>query len=96
MRKITVTEDPHLTSLFPKHLANRVSVTLTSGKQYVSEMLDGPGTPENPMTYRDFEHKFRRMAEPHISMKAQNEVLHFVNTLANQTHYDNLFSAMRK
>lgn len=43
MDKVSVVEDPALTALFPRHLANRVCVTLMSGEQVVSEMITGPG-----------------------------------------------------
>jgi 2-methylcitrate dehydratase len=94
MRRTTVSEDPALTQLFPRYLANRVTVTLTSGEQLTSEMLSGPGSLETPMNDADFERKFRRMAGPHIDRSAQNCVLAFVSGLEHQTHYNALFSAL--
>ncbi len=94
MDKVSVVEDPALTALFPRHLANRVSVTLVSGEQVVSEMITGPGSVETPMTDHDFERKFRRMALPHIDASAQAEVLGFVAGLEKQTEFTSLFAAM--
>jgi 2-methylcitrate dehydratase len=94
MDKVSVTEDPALTALFPRHLANRVSVTLACGEQVVSEMITGPGSVETPMTDGDFERKFRRMAMPHIDASAQDQVLGFVAGLERQTEFDSLFAAM--
>ncbi|PHR82276.1 MAG: 2-methylcitrate dehydratase [Colwellia sp.] len=94
MDKTTVSEDILLTKLFPKHLANRVTITLVSGEKFVSEMISGPGSLETPMTDSDFERKFRRMAKPHISNAAQNRVLEFVVNLEHQTDYTPLFKAM--
>lgn len=94
MDKTTVSEDPALTRLFPKHLANRITVTLLSGEQHTREMISGPGSVETPMTDADFERKLRRMAAPHIGRSAQDRVLAFVSRLERQTDYEALFGAM--
>lgn len=94
MSRTTVTEDPALTRLFPRYLANRVTLRLTSGETLSSEMLSGPGSLETPMGDADFERKFRKMAQPHISQDAQDEVLAFVARLERQTQYSPLFAAM--
>lgn len=94
MSRTTVSEDPALTKLFPRHLANRVTVTLASGEALVSERVSGPGSLETPMTDRDFERKFRRMAAPHIDTAAQQRVLDFVAQLELQAEYSVLFTAM--
>lgn len=94
MSRTTVSEDPALTKLFPRHLANRVSVTLVSGETLAREMISGPGSLETPMTDEDFERKFRRMAQPHIGRIAQDRVLGFVAELERQTDYAALFAAM--
>ncbi|MFK4073713.1 MmgE/PrpD family protein [Ectopseudomonas khazarica] len=94
MSRTTVSEDPSLTRMFPRHLANRVSVTLTSGEELTSEMISGPGSLETPMSDADFERKFRCMAAPHIARHAQDEVLSFVSQLERQQDYSPLFSAM--
>lgn len=94
MSKTTVSEDPALTRLFPTHLANRVSVKLSSGDELTSEMISGPGSLETPMSDADFERKFRRMAAPHIDRVAQDRVLEFVALLEQQTSYAPLFAAM--
>ncbi|SEO04983.1 MULTISPECIES: MmgE/PrpD family protein [unclassified Pseudomonas] len=94
MGKITVVEDGALTALFPRHLANRVSVTLVSGEIVVSEMISGPGSVETPMTDSDFERKFRRMASPHLDESAQAKVLRYVAELQHQSEFTALFAAM--
>ncbi|QNH07247.1 MmgE/PrpD family protein [Pseudomonas sp. B11D7D] len=94
MSNTQVSEDPELTGLFPRHLANRVRVTLKTGEEVVSEMIGGPGSLETPMSDADFERKFRRMATPHIDQAAQQRVLHFVADLQQQTDYQALFDAM--
>lgn len=94
MERTTVIEDPVLTQLFPKHLANRVIVKLRSGEELVSEVVTGPGSVETPMTEADFENKFRKMAAAHLGKGAQQGVLAFVSTLDQQVGYDALFAAM--
>ncbi|MBL7252120.1 MmgE/PrpD family protein [Alloalcanivorax marinus] len=94
MDRTTVTVDPALTALFPKHLANRVIVTLDSGEHLVSEVISGPGSVETPMTEADFERKFRKMAAPHLTEEAQDAVLRFVADLGRQPGYEALFDAM--
>ncbi|WP_043311380.1 MmgE/PrpD family protein [Pseudomonas sp. ML96] len=94
MSRTTVSEDPALTKLFPRHLANRVSVTLNTGEALTSEVISGPGSLETPMNDADFERKFRRMAAPHIDRSAQDRVLAYVARLEQQTDYVALFAAM--
>jgi 2-methylcitrate dehydratase len=94
MSRTTVSEDPALTRIFPRHLANRVSVTLATGERLSSEMISGPGSLETPMRDEDFERKFRRMAQPHIDRRAQDRVLEWVASLERQGDYAALFAAM--
>lgn len=94
MRCTTVSEDPALTTLFPRYLANRVSVTLASGEELSSEKISGPGSLETPMDDADFERKFCTMAQAHISCGARDEVLAFISGLERQTSYAPLFRAM--
>lgn len=89
-----VAEDPELTALFPRHLANRVTVTLRSGDRITEEVRSGPGSVETPMTDDDFERKLRRMAGPHLAERAQEDALAFVARLEHQTTYDALFDAL--
>ncbi|MFP1681627.1 MmgE/PrpD family protein [Alloalcanivorax sp. C16-1] len=96
MDRTTVTVDPALTALFPKHLANRVVVTVHSGERLVSEVISGPGSVETPMTPAAFEEKFRKMAAPHLSDGAQEKTLAFVADLDSQTGFQPLFDAMVK
>lgn len=94
MAKTTVTEDPALTALFPRYLANRVTITLASGDILTREMRSGPGSLDTPMRDADFERKFHRMAEPHLDESGLSAVLGYVSTLETQTGYAPLFQAM--
>ncbi|MFT0138089.1 MmgE/PrpD family protein [Alcanivoracaceae bacterium MT1] len=94
MDRTSVVVDPALTDLFPRHLANRITVTLRSGEKLVSEVINGPGSVETPMTETQFEAKFRKMAAPHLSGESQEKVLDFVSKLDQQSGYAPLFAAM--
>lgn len=94
MAKTVVVEDPDLTALFPRYLANRVTATLASGEVATSEVRTGPGGAGQPMTDADFEAKFRKMAAPHLSAKAQDAALEFARSLERRRDYAALFAAM--
>jgi 2-methylcitrate dehydratase len=96
MSKTTVAEDPKLTAMFPKQLANRVTVTLTSGELLTSEVTTGPGGLEQPMSDADFEQKFRKMAAPHLGQSAQDRAIDYVKNLESQAGFGDLFLAMEK
>jgi 2-methylcitrate dehydratase len=96
MDRTTVAEDPDLTARFPRYLANRVTVTLRTGQRFTNQVDTGPGSVESPMTDADFDRKFRRMAEPHIPVPAQDAALTFVATLDRQAHYGELFRALER
>ncbi len=96
MDRTAVEEDAELTALFPRYLANRVTVTLRSGQRFTSQVDTGPGSVECPMTDADFDRKFRRMAEPHLPVQAQDAALGFVATLDRQSHYGELFRALER
>ncbi|MGM3390146.1 MmgE/PrpD family protein [Stutzerimonas stutzeri] len=96
MAKATVVEDPAITRLFPRHLGNRVTLTLRSGEVLVSEVLSGPGSLEIPMVAEDFENKFRKMAAMHLQEDAQQAVLAFIAELDQQKGFETLFAAMAK
>lgn len=95
MDRVTVSADPALTALFPRHLGNRVTLTLRCGQVLVEEVISGPGSVETPMTDADFEAKFRRMAAPHLAPEAQDAVVAWCADFAARTRFEALFEAMR-
>ena len=94
MTRTSVSEDPVLTALFPRHLPNRVAITLASGERLSREVISGPGTPETPMTDEDFVRKFRKMAAGCLCEKAGQKVIAFARDLDRQDDYRALFGAM--
>ena len=91
-----VSEDPALTAMFPRHLPNRVTITLASGETISSEVISGPGSLENPMTDKDFGQKFARMAKPHLTESARDRILAFTARLEHQRDYGELFENMAR
>jgi len=59
MRKITVKEDPAFAKPKGNAPSTRLTVTLTDGKQILSQVDDLPGFPGQPMSRADIERKFR-------------------------------------
>ncbi len=60
--RITVAEDPALTARQPEAVPNRITATLTDGRQIVRQVDDVPGFVARPMTHADVERKFRMNA----------------------------------
>ncbi|MBE7198917.1 MAG: MmgE/PrpD family protein [Parafilimonas terrae] len=56
---ITVVEDPALTAMQPRAVPNRLTATLTDGREIVRQVDDVPGFVARPMTRDDVERKFR-------------------------------------
>jgi 2-methylcitrate dehydratase len=72
MERITVQEDPALTAMLPKHMANRVTVRLTTGQALTEEVLDLPGL---PVTDAQLEAKFHRLLRPLVSDAQRASIL---------------------
>ncbi|HZY95026.1 MAG TPA: MmgE/PrpD family protein [Candidatus Bathyarchaeia archaeon] len=75
LRKITVVEDKSLSALYPEAVANRVSVTLSSGEKISKQVDYHKGHPKNPMTDAEVEEKFRRLTKKHLTKNRQDRVL---------------------
>jgi len=59
VRKITVTEDPSLTALYPDNgMPNRIIVTEQGGREIAAAVEIPKGHPKNPMTREDIDKKF--------------------------------------
>jgi 2-methylcitrate dehydratase len=62
--KVKLHRDPALTARYPTGIPNRLTITLSDGKQLVKEVEFPRGHARNPMTDAEVEAKFRRMATP--------------------------------
>ncbi len=75
MQRVSVSEDPDLTALFPQCIPNRVTVGLTSGQVLAQEVRDAPGGGRVPMTDEQFEEKFHGLLRPFASDGRRAEIL---------------------
>jgi len=84
LKKIRVREDRSLTEMYPKHIANRVTLRLKDG-QTVTEQVDDPkGHTNNPMSGEEVEAKFRRLISRFMGESAAREIADFVWNLEKQ------------
>ncbi len=63
--------DAALSKRYPAGIPNRLTVTLSDGRQLVREVEFPRGHARNPMTDAEVEQKFRTMVEPHYGKKAE-------------------------
>lgn len=62
-RGVSVIEDEDLTAQSPAIRGARVTIYLKEGKEYEASCLNPKGEPENPLTQRELEEKFRGLAQ---------------------------------
>jgi len=73
--KVKLHRDPSLTARYPRGIPNRLTVTLTNGKQYVREVEFPRGHAQNPMTDAEVEDKFRTLVEPRYGKERSDQIL---------------------
>ncbi len=83
MKKIKVSEDKSLTAMYPKRVANKITLKLVSGKTISETVNDPRGHHYNPMTNKEIEKKFNELAEGFISNEKKKKILESVNSLEN-------------
>ena len=84
LKRISVKEDRALTELYPKHIANRVTLRLKGGRSLTEEVDDPKGHPNNPMSREEVEVKFRRLTKRFLSESQTRQILDFVWGLERQ------------
>ena len=75
MQKIEVRATEEHTKAWPKACPFRITVTTKSGQKHVQEVQYAKGHPKNPMSDREIEAKFRRLAEPVMGQARASEAL---------------------
>ncbi len=78
LKKVTVVEDKALSAMYPEAVANRVTITLDSGKEISKQVNYHKGHPKNPMSDQDVEAKFHRLAGKYFSKTQREKVLRTV------------------
>ncbi|MDA4113671.1 MAG: MmgE/PrpD family protein [Thaumarchaeota archaeon] len=78
LKKIKVREDSALTEMYPRHIANRVTLRLKDGRTLTEQVDDPKGHPNNPMTREEVEAKFRRLTARFLKEAEAHEITDFV------------------
>ncbi len=78
LKKIRVTEDKELTSAYPKHIANRLTVKLSDGKTITKQVDIPKGHPSNSMTTEEIEDKFRHLTKRFLKPPQMEKIIQFV------------------
>jgi 2-methylcitrate dehydratase PrpD len=86
--RIEAHEDPEIDAMGAAYRhAARVSVTTRAGVTHDYEILNRRGSPENPLSAQDVEHKFRNVVESCLKPTQIDQIVELVN---NMNHKDNL------
>jgi 2-methylcitrate dehydratase len=94
LKKVTVVEDKDLTAMYPEAVANRITVTLASGKVISKQVNYHKGHPKNPMSDQDVERKFRTLTKRPLSENKTKRVLDLLWNLEKVSDVSKLFSAL--
>ena len=92
MQKIEVRVLDEFTRAWPEAYPFRVTVTTKSGQKSVQEVHYAKGHPKNPMSDRDIEAKFRRLAEPVMSPSRIDKALSALWHLEDMKSIPEVFS----
>jgi 2-methylcitrate dehydratase len=95
MKKITVINDQEITKMYPKRVANRITLKLKSGKILSEQVNDPKGHPYNPMTEIEIERKFNTLAKSMLNQSKRKALINAVlslETLKDMNKLVNLLS----
>lgn len=95
-RKVKIALDPEIIALFPANEAAKVTVKTRDGRSYSKTVVHSKGTPENPMTKKELEAKFKRFASMVIPEKQAEEVAELIWNLDRLNNVSGLCSLLRK
>ncbi len=95
MKKIKVSEDKSLTAMYPKRVANKVTVKLVSGDVLSEKVEDPRGHPYNPMTHEEIREKFNSLTEPFIQANKRKNIVDAVYSLEKSKTLSGLINLLR-
>lgn len=95
MKKIHVVQQPEFVGRYPKTMPTRITVTSGAEKTYMSQVDVPVGHPGNPMSDRDLEAKFRRLAARRLNRSRIERLIEFVWTLDRVKDIDTLMPLLR-
>lgn len=77
LRKISIREAKDLTDMYPRHIANRVTLRLSSGRTITEQVDDPKGHPNNPMSKEDVETKFGSLTSRYLNESQARDILDY-------------------
>ncbi len=96
MKRITVKEDRHLTSLYPKKgMGNRITIQTKSGRRLSEEVILPKGHPRNPMSEVDIEKKFLGLTKDKLGESKAREAMAFLWELDQSAGVGEVFKLLR-
>lgn len=78
MKKIRVVPQPEFAGRYPRTMPTRITVKTEAGKTYMSQVDVPVGHPGNPMSDRDLEEKFRRLAARRLNRPRIDRLIEFL------------------
>src|SRR5262249_29654528 len=78
IQRVRVVEQQEFTGRYPQAVPTRVTVRTQSGKEYVQQVEYPLGHPRNPMSDRDVEDKFHRLAAGQLDRARTRKVINLV------------------
>ena len=96
MEKIDCVEDPELEMDYPKKWPASVTLSTKSGRQYHTKIEFPKGDPENPLTWDELIHKFKRLISPVFSDKRGAEIIGYVREIELANNLEDLSKLLSK
>lgn len=97
MKKVTVSEDPELTALFPENIPNRITILLVSGKRVTVQknvMIGGHRSDSMRMTDEHFVEKYNKLLAPIYSTGQSDKLLKLLYAIDAEEDLSNVNNAM--
>ncbi len=95
MKKVRVVREPEFVDRYPDAMPTRITVRTMAGRSY-SKQVDIPlGHPRQPMSDRDVENKFRRLASGRLDRSRINELIDVVWTLDRMKDVTGLITLLK-
>ena len=78
MKRIRVVQQPEFEGRYPKTMPTRITIKTEAGKTYMSQIDVPTGHPSSPMSDRDLEAKFRRLAAGRLNRPRIDKLIEYI------------------
>ncbi|MDF0676897.1 MAG: MmgE/PrpD family protein [Nitrospira sp.] len=95
MKKVRVAQQPEFMGRYPRTMPTRITVKTEAGTTYMSQVDVPVGHPGNPMSDRDLEAKFRRLAAGRLNRSRTERLIEFVWNLDRVRDISTLMPLLR-